>query len=712
MLRTSLTVARRDFAGLYLSPIALFVGVTFWVLQGLSFFSIVKVLADPKAVVGYGAVLRTLFGGTMIYWSVVFSVVSLTTMSLIAGEKQSNQWELTATTRAAMGSIVFGKWLAAWLFYATLFLPTLLYPVILYWLAPLATPLELGPILSSYFGVLVSGVLLIAVGVLCSSVSPNQIVSAAICLGSLFVLLLAGENLSNWTPLRLFSLRGFLQDCADGLVRLDGFAVLILFGGACIAFAAGVLERQHRSWRRAFLGIAPGILLLFIGMEVGALSRHYQLEYDVTRNRRHSLADNTLQQLAKVDKELSVLVVEPGQEDFREIFRLVRGVLDRMEERQPLLAQELLDPVLEPTRVEQLAREFALPPADIADGGAVAFRYGDRSHIVDLLDMASFSNDDLGRGTVAQFRAEDAFARAIGNLVQRKTSTICHNFTASETRKSEFADFFSRLENSGYLLRSVPAWEGLDSCDAVLFLGAQNNLGAEGLKRIDRFVSSGGGLFVSLDTRLEDEQDPLPNSGLEAVLEKLGISSPPLIVVDPSQETGSRLTWMTSEGYGPHPISKGFVGRRMSVWPEPRLVLGGESLVFGSPSSWAESNIAALVGDDEEDASEQELTYPPSVAAAVEKNRSRIVVFGSTKSLTEFYTKKGITGASALATASFSWLLRRSPPKIGDGRKPERLRLLTSERQRNTVFAFVVFLLPLGLGLVFWFALNRRRQRR
>ena len=52
---------------------------------------------------------------------------------------------------------------------------------------------------------------------------------------------------------------------------------------------------------------------------------------------------------------------------------------------------------------------------------------------------------------------------------------------------------------------------------------------------------------------------------------------------------------MTTDGYGDHPISSPFRGRRASVWVRPRPVLGGQWLVRGASPSWGETDIAALM---------------------------------------------------------------------------------------------------------------------
>ena len=62
-------------------------------------------------------------------------------------------------------------------------------------------------------------------------------------------------------------------------------------------------------------------------------------------------------------------------------------------------------------RVASLAAEYALTPEEVAGGGAVIFRSGDRRRAVALLDMAEFAPGEVG-GKLVAFRGEEAFAAA------------------------------------------------------------------------------------------------------------------------------------------------------------------------------------------------------------------------------------------------------------------------------------------------------------
>jgi len=74
------------------------------------------------------------------------------------------------------GAVLLGKFLAAFALYALMIALTLVFPAIIWYFAPL----EGGPILTGYVGLLLMGATFIAVGVFASSLTENQIVAALV----------------------------------------------------------------------------------------------------------------------------------------------------------------------------------------------------------------------------------------------------------------------------------------------------------------------------------------------------------------------------------------------------------------------------------------------------------------------------------------------------------------------------------------------------
>jgi ABC-2 type transport system permease protein len=103
------------------------------------------------------------------------------TMRLLAEEKKTGTIELLTTKPVQDVEIVLGKFLAAWVLLMATLLPTLLYVVTLMSLGKM----DFGPVVTGYVGLLLVGGVYVAVGLLASSLTDNQIV--AFIMGFLFV---------------------------------------------------------------------------------------------------------------------------------------------------------------------------------------------------------------------------------------------------------------------------------------------------------------------------------------------------------------------------------------------------------------------------------------------------------------------------------------------------------------------------------------------
>jgi ABC-2 type transport system permease protein len=104
-------------------------------------------------------------------------------MRLFAEEKKSGTIELLLTYPVRDGEVLFGKYLAALVLFAGMLALTLVYPGLVAW----TTRLEWGPLATGYLGLLLQGAAFIAVGILISSLTENQIVAAVATFGTLLI---------------------------------------------------------------------------------------------------------------------------------------------------------------------------------------------------------------------------------------------------------------------------------------------------------------------------------------------------------------------------------------------------------------------------------------------------------------------------------------------------------------------------------------------
>ncbi len=169
-LSNILPIFKRELRSYFNSPVAYVVIVVFLIILGWFFQSSLFLMNVAQ--------LRVVFEYTPLMF--LFFVPAIT-MRLLAEEKKTGTIELLTTKPVQDVEIVLGKFLAAWVLLLATLLPTLLYVITLMSLGEM----DFGPVVTGYIGLLLVGGVYVAVGLLASSLTDNQIV--AFIMGFLFV---------------------------------------------------------------------------------------------------------------------------------------------------------------------------------------------------------------------------------------------------------------------------------------------------------------------------------------------------------------------------------------------------------------------------------------------------------------------------------------------------------------------------------------------
>ena len=195
----------------------------------------------------------------MIMWSAIFMVIiaPILTMRLLAGEKDSGAIEILVTDPVTDWDIVLGKFLAALLCLLAMVLPLGLYVVLFAMLRkPTDAPLDWGALVSGAVGLLCVLALSAAIGLLASSLTKNQVVSALIGFVLLLGLWLAGallpEVLGSWgaqwrEAAEALSLYSRLKSLLDG--QLDLKSLFFYLSTTALVLDLSVRAVESRKWR-------------------------------------------------------------------------------------------------------------------------------------------------------------------------------------------------------------------------------------------------------------------------------------------------------------------------------------------------------------------------------------------------------------------------------------------------------------------------------
>lgn len=198
---------------------------------------------------GY-ANLDTLF--SMAPWLFMF-LVSAITMRSLSEEKKSGTIEIIITRPVSDMQIIFGKYLAGITLVLFTLLPTIVYYITIYQLGAPKGNLDSGAIIGSYIGLFFLAACFVAVGILSSSLSDNQIVAFILSLFlcflfyQLFNLIADFKLLGSWdSVVASLGIDAHYQSISRGVIDSRDLLYFIGFDVVCLWGAKTVFE--SRKW--------------------------------------------------------------------------------------------------------------------------------------------------------------------------------------------------------------------------------------------------------------------------------------------------------------------------------------------------------------------------------------------------------------------------------------------------------------------------------
>lgn len=235
------TVARRELAGYFATPVAYVFIVIFLMLSGALTFTVGGFFARGQADLG------PFF--TFVPWLFLFLVPALT-MRLWAEERRLGTIELLLTLPLPQWQAVVGKFLAAWAFCAIAL--ALTFPLLLT-VNYLGRP-DNGVIAAGYVGCLLVAGAYLAVGAAMSAMTKNQVIAFVLAVAVCFLFAAAGspivtEFLSQRVPIlaevaRGLSLTERFNSLTRGVIALRDVVFFVTFMGFFLFVNAVVIDHR------------------------------------------------------------------------------------------------------------------------------------------------------------------------------------------------------------------------------------------------------------------------------------------------------------------------------------------------------------------------------------------------------------------------------------------------------------------------------------
>ena len=237
-MRTVQAVAWKEIQVYFSNPTAYIVAMMFLALSGFFF---ARDLNDPFP----QASLSNFFDGATI---ILLLMAPALTMRLMAEEQKLGTIELLLTSPVRDWEVIIGKYLASFIFLIATVALTGYYIILLY---VFASP-DPGPIYAGYLGLALYGGAALSIGLLCSTLTSNQIVAAVVAMGILLVMFfadLAAGNIGGTasTVISELSIRSHFEDFDRGVI--DTKHVVYYLSVIAFFLFMSIRALESRRWR-------------------------------------------------------------------------------------------------------------------------------------------------------------------------------------------------------------------------------------------------------------------------------------------------------------------------------------------------------------------------------------------------------------------------------------------------------------------------------
>ncbi len=439
---------KKELSSFFASLIGYLTIAVFLVLTGLMLW----VLRSDFNILDYGyAGMDGLFLiGPFLYLFLIPAI----TMRSMAEEKRTGTIEMLMTRPLSDWTIVWSKFLAAWTLVFISLLPTL---VCYFSVVSLGDPvgnIDTGSVVGSYIGLLLLGGAFVAIGLFCSSLTSNQIVSFILAALLCAVAYLGFESLYNMGILgggadlfvKRLGLRHHYESISRGVV--DSRDVVYFFSAMALFLMATRMVLQSRKWggwakrrslkRSHWLEMGATVVII---IAANVISHYLFVRADLTSERRYTLSKSTKQMLKKVDEPVLFRVYLEGdfpsdfkrlQSETKEMLNQFRAYNSNIEyefvdpnnfesrEEQQVFYQKLAQKGIQPTQIQKASNggtttQIIIPAADV-------FYRGRETSVQLILNQRYVSDADLLNNSIQNL--EYVLGNAIRALARGEKQTI------------------------------------------------------------------------------------------------------------------------------------------------------------------------------------------------------------------------------------------------------------------------------------------------
>lgn len=524
--------------------------------------------------------------------------------------------------------------------------------------------------------------------------------------GIVFALLAFALQLLSVGAVRLPWSEGAMRDFATAFMTGNALLGAVFLAAAAFSDLPLWLQRQRageggRSGRYAMHALLQAVLGLCILALLAHLAARYEVRWDWTETRAHSLSQQSADALAALPApaEATALLPDTGAgANLPALLERYAAAGGGNFSYKIVLANE------QPTELSKLG----IASDQIGDG-LLHLQVGAES-----TRLSEFSEQALTNALLGVARG-GAAPKKLYLLSGHGEAAFEGDAAGAALGLGQFADALRRENYALQKLRLITAAAVPEDAAAVVVAGPQQALHPNEVRALTRWVQGGGALLALLDPRV--------NSGLEPVFGRWGAALGDDVVVDRGQSIAGQPLAPVATDFAEHEITGGFAGRdSYAVFYDARSVAPADGGAFSAllnygASSWAERDMQLLVQSGEAAADpEQDLVgnVPAAAVGEVGARNARVAVFGDSDFARNQLFAQGVNRDLLLNTAA--WLLGEAAAITIRPELPRPSRLALSQTQFETLRVLALFVVPELIALfglvVAWRRRTPRRRKR
>jgi ABC-type uncharacterized transport system involved in gliding motility auxiliary subunit len=474
----------------------------------------------------------------------------------------------------------------------------------------------------------------------------------------------------------------------------------LLIVGVVLVLASALLHlaefRTVLRGRTARYGLNTGVMVLLLLGIIGlveAMSYRHNARLDLTENRRHSLAPQTIELLKTLKTDVNAIAFfrsdQPGKRVAEDLFKqFARYGGNRFTWR-----------VVDPDREPGLARRYA-----VESYGTVVLETKERSERV-----TDAEEEKLTNGLVKLTREGKRVVYVMQGHGERELGN---------TDRPGFSEAKAAMERANYEVKPlVLARQGTIPADAavVVLVGPRTELLPPEIDSLDKYLAGNGKLLAMVDPGIVGG---VQTEGIKRLLARYGFELGDNLIIELNpigRMFGIGPEVPIVQQYEGHPITRDLAGittlfpvaRSVGSVKTPPTGVSVQPLARTSPESWGETDRASLqAGQVKPDP--QDPKGPLGVAAVATKDKARLVVVGTSNLAANQFLN--LQGNRDFFLNTVSWLAEQEDLISIRPKDSKQSPIFLTSQQAQAVFFIPVVIVP-GLVIVGG-VLNFVRRRR